>query len=97
MGLLVAEEGKPEEGKALLTKALSLDNSYPACHYYTGYLLGKNGRLEEGLRLFDETAALDPRNVDGYLLKGRLLEEHHRTAEAASAYRTALELLLELK
>jgi tetratricopeptide (TPR) repeat protein len=92
--MLVAGEGKIEEGKALLAKARGIDEAYPPAHYYAGYLLGK-GQLAEGLKMFEQAAVADPHNSDIYLLKAKLLEEKGAIPEAAAAYRKALELQLE--
>ena len=47
--------------------------------------------------MFAEAEALAPRNADIYQVKARMFEENGNRAEAATAYRKALELLLELE
>jgi Flp pilus assembly protein TadD/peroxiredoxin len=97
LGMVLVNEGKLEEGKTLMEKALQSEESYTPCLYYLGYTYGKEGNIKKALAMFNDALALNRMDMDLYVFKGRMLEENDRKAEAADAYRQALELALSLE
>lgn len=96
MGMLLASEGKTEEGKAMFARTLKADDAYPPCYYYSGFVSGKKGDLAEALKMFDAAAAINPMDYNILVYKARMYEENKMLRESAESYRKALELILQL-
>ncbi len=92
--LLLVNDGKIDEGKTILEKALKTDEAYTPCYYYAGFACGKQGKLDEARRMFDEAARLNPLDYNIEVFKARVFEEQNKQPEAAEAYRKALETVL---
>lgn len=93
-GMILATEGKKEEGEALLAAARKGEETYAPCYTYAGYLYGREGKLAEALRMFDAAEKVNPLDYRIYVYKGRVFELRNDPKGAADAYRKALELLL---
>ena len=95
LGQVALNEGKLDEARQLLDKALASADSYPECYTYSALAHGRAGEMEKALQLFEEAARLTPRDPASLIAKGKLLEEKARIQEAATAYRQALEKILQ--
>jgi tetratricopeptide (TPR) repeat protein len=96
MGMLLANEGKTEEGKAMFARTVKADDAYTPCYYYRGFVLGKNGDLAGALKMFDAAMAINPMDYNILVYKARMYEEYKMPRESAESYRKALELILQL-
>lgn len=95
--LLLFTDGHFDEGQALITQALKVDESYTPCYYYAGFAYGKQGKLDDAVRMFDEAEKMNPLDYNIHVFKGRMFEETNNPQKAAEAYRKALETILPLK
>ncbi len=95
LGYLLTKSGKIQESLDLLSRAAERD-SYTPSHYYYAYALGKAGRLKESFAAFDKALSLNPFEVKIYRLRAEIYEENKMLKEAASDYRKALELTLNI-
>jgi len=93
-GMLLVNDGKVDDGKALMLKAMKVEENYTPCFYYLGYVFGKEGKMDDALSMFSRALAINRMDVDIFLYKGRMYEETGKPEEAAKAYRQALELVL---
>lgn len=96
LGYLYSKTGKPKEALEILKKTVTR-NSYTPSHYYYAYALSKAGQLKESLASFDEAISLNPYEPEIYLLRAESYEESKMLKEAASDYRKALELLMNIQ
>jgi peroxiredoxin/Tfp pilus assembly protein PilF len=94
MGMILARAGKTEKGKALLAKALDLDDSYTPCYYYLGYLSGIEGNMKKASTLFHDAGKLNRMDPNIFIYRGRMFEKRKNSTKAAAAYRKALEMML---
>lgn len=97
LGMLLVDDGKTEDGKALLQKAMKAEENYTPCFYYLGYAYGKEGKIDDALSMFSRALEINRLDMDIYLYKGRMYEEIGKPEEAAKAFRQALELVLSLE
>ncbi|MDA8087828.1 MAG: tetratricopeptide repeat protein [Nitrospiraceae bacterium] len=95
LGKILLDGGKTAEGKALLEKALKLEDSYPPCYYYLGYVYGSEGNLPKAKKMFDEAVKINPMDAKIYIYEGKVYEKQGKTREAASAYGNALKIILK--
>jgi peroxiredoxin len=56
LGMMLVKEDKFEEGKALMQKAITVEEYYTPCFYYLGYIHGKEGKMEEAATMFKSTS-----------------------------------------
>ena len=96
LGYLYSKTGRTKEALEILKKAAN-KNSYTPSHYYYAYALSKAGQLKESMGSFDEAIALNPYESEIYILRAEGYEESKTLKEAASDYRKALELLLNIQ
>lgn len=94
LAMVAVDEGKVEEAKGLVDKALGAGLDASACYATGGYVYGRSGNLERALQLYDEAATMSPWDPQPSLSRARTLEENNRLPEAAAAYRRALELMM---
>jgi len=97
LGLLLVNDNKLAEGKALMQKAMQAEENYTPCFYYLGYTSGKEGKIEEALTMFTRALEINRMDMNIFIYKGRMYEEIGKPAEAAKAYRQALELVISLE
>jgi Tfp pilus assembly protein PilF/peroxiredoxin len=96
LGYILARRGFPKESIEILNKAAKMD-SYTPAYYYLAYALAKNGQIKEALTVFDSAISLNPYIPTIYLLRAEVYENSKMLKEAASDYKRALELLLNLR
>jgi peroxiredoxin/Tfp pilus assembly protein PilF len=96
LGYLYSKAGKTKEALEILKKAAN-KNSYTPAHYYYAYALSKTGQSKEAMVYFDEAIALNPYEPEIYLLRAEANEESGLLKDAASDYRKALELLMNIQ
>ncbi|GFO60707.1 hypothetical protein GMST_30320 [Geomonas silvestris] len=94
LGILLVEQGKGAEGRALLDAARGSEDSYAPCLYYTGYALGREGKGGDAARLFEEAAKLAPFDYQVYAYQGMLYEQQKDLQKAADSYGRALETII---
>jgi tetratricopeptide (TPR) repeat protein len=63
----------------------------PQPHYILGLIAKQQGRVEDGLASFRRVLAADARDVGANVQLGQLLAQQRKYAEAAAAFRVALE------
>jgi Tfp pilus assembly protein PilF/peroxiredoxin len=96
LGYLLTRAGRMQESLDILSRAATKDSSYTPSQYYYAYALGKAGKLRESLAAFDKALSLNPFEVEIYRLRAEIYEENRMLKEAASDYRKALELTLNI-
>lgn len=96
LGYLYSKTGRTKEALEILKKAVS-KNSYTPSHYYYAYALSKAGQLKDALSSFDDAITLNPYEPEIYFLRAEVYEESRMLKEAASDYRKALELLMNIQ
>ena len=96
IGMLLANEGKVEEGISCLTNALKTNDAYTPYYYYSGLLSGRKGNLKNALKMFDTATRINPMDYNIYVYKARMYEELKMLPEASEAYRKALEMALTM-
>jgi len=94
LAILLVENGKPGEGRALLDTARSSEDSYAPCLYYSGYALGREGKSADAAKLFEEAAKLAPFDYQVYSYQGKLFEQQKDLQKAADSYSRALEIII---
>lgn len=95
LSVIAVAEGKTEEAKGFIDRALATEAMNPECYGYAGYVYAKLGTMDKALQLFDEGDKLNSADVNLMLYKARTFEECGRQQEAAANYRQALEMLLQ--
>ncbi|HET9553572.1 MAG TPA: tetratricopeptide repeat protein [Anaeromyxobacteraceae bacterium] len=91
LAALLVESGRPAEGAALLRQALAADDS-PRAWFNYGFATAAAGDRDEARRALLEALRRDPRFFPALYQLGRVLEASGQRAEAAQAYRAALEV-----
>jgi len=97
LGYCLVKEERYKEGLDLLEKVATKDDSYTPAQYYYAYASGKNGRFKDALGSFEKALSLNPYNPVIYLLRAEIYEDSKMFSKAASDYRKALELKLNIK
>ena len=97
LGLVALNEGKTGEAVILLEKALKTSDAVSECFTYAALAHGRTGDMGRAMKLFEEAARINPRDPAVLEYKGKLLEEKGRVPEAATAYRQALEKILQAR
>ncbi|NOQ65922.1 MAG: tetratricopeptide repeat protein, partial [Desulfobacterales bacterium] len=97
LGMMLVKEDKFEEGKALVQKAITVEEYYTPCLYYLGYIHGKEGKMEEAATMFKRAMEINPMDMNIFIYQGMMYEESGESGEAAKAYRKALESILALE
>jgi tetratricopeptide (TPR) repeat protein len=82
LGAILAEKGRYEEAKALLTRARQMRPAHAATLFYLGKLLWKQHR-DGALALLEKSANLDPENRQARFLLAQVYKAQGRKVEAA--------------
>jgi Tfp pilus assembly protein PilF len=92
LGILLAEQGRPEEAEAALREALRIDPQLAHAHSNLGNLLAEQGHPVEAEAALREALRIDPQLAQAHSNLGNLLAEQGRPEEAEEAYREALRI-----
>ncbi|MDA8170364.1 MAG: redoxin domain-containing protein [Nitrospiraceae bacterium] len=95
LGKILLAQGKTADSKALLEKAMKVEDSYPPCYYYLGYIYGSEGDLSKAGKMFDAAVKVNPMDPKIYIYEGKVYEKQGRIKEAAAAYGSALKIILK--
>ncbi len=92
LGIIHAQEGRPERALALLRRAVERHPSASDAHNNIGMILQSMDRGAEAITHYDKALAINPRYAIAYNNKGIALAGLDRYDEAISSYRHALTL-----
>jgi len=92
LGILLKDQGRPEEAETALRKSIQLDPKYALPWHNLGNLLTDQGRPEEAEAAYRKAMELDPKFAVPWNNLGILLKDQGRPEEAETAYRRAMEL-----
>ncbi len=96
LGYLLLKTGRTKEAIEILSKAVRED-SYTPAYYYLAYAISKDGQSKKALKLFDKAISLNPYDPMIYLLRAKVYENNKMLKEAASDYRKAIKLFLNIQ
>jgi len=89
LGSLLAQNGRPADAIALLSKAVSLDPGHAEPHFRLGLAYRDAGQLNPAIEELRAAVRLRPDHADAHLALGALLHGENRTAEALQHFRAA--------
>jgi len=92
LGLMAADEKKPNQARQYLEKAIQLNPDFSQAHYELGMVALYAGDLKVAERQFKQTVALDPYNDQGYNNLGLVYVFSKRPVLAERMYKKALAL-----
>lgn len=91
LGMVVSKGGRAREALDPLRRAVDLDPSNAAAHYYLAEVLNRLDQLPAALVAYEQAANLQPTNWRAFKGVGNVLDRMGRPAEAAVAHRKARE------
>jgi predicted TPR repeat methyltransferase len=91
-GVLAHQQGRSDEGLALIERSLALVPDRADWHNNLGILLQSVGKLDAAIDAYQRAIALDPGHANAYSNLGVLLRATGKPSEAEAAYRTATQL-----
>lgn len=91
-GVVVHQQGRSDEGIALIERSLALEPAQADWHSNLGIVLQARGRLDEAIAAYRRAIALDPQHANAHNNLGVLLRAQGQPDEAEAAYRTAIRL-----
>jgi predicted TPR repeat methyltransferase len=91
-GVLAHQQGRSDEGLALVERSLALIPDRADWHNNLGILLQSVGRLDAAIDAYQRAIAIDPDHANAYSNLGILLRATGKPSEAEAAYRTAIRL-----
>jgi tetratricopeptide (TPR) repeat protein len=91
LGMVVSKGGRAKEALDPLRRAVDLDPSSAAAHYYLAEVLNRLDQLPAALIAYEQAANLQPANWRAFKGVGNVLDRMGRPAEAAVAHRKARE------
>jgi tetratricopeptide (TPR) repeat protein len=91
LGMVVSKGGRAKEALDPLRRAVDLDPSNAAAHYYLAEVLNRLDQLPAALVAYEQAANLQPSNWRAFKGVGNVLDRMGRPAEAAVAHRKARE------
>ena len=94
-GLLAHQQGRSDEGVALMEKSLALAPNQADWHSNFAIVLQSTGRFEDAIAEYERAIAIDSRHANAYSNLGVLLRATGKPKEAEAAYRTAIRLAPE--
>ncbi|WP_344825944.1 tetratricopeptide repeat protein [Rurimicrobium arvi] len=86
------DAGAYEKAKAVYRKIILKDPQYADAFFNMGWILMRQDSFEKAARQFDLVTRIEPANAGAYYNRGVCYELMHRTREALSDYRQAVEL-----
>jgi len=91
LGMVVSKGGRAKEALDPLRRAVELDPSNAAAHYYLAEVYNRLDQLPAALVAYEQAATLQPSNWRAYKGVGNILDRMGRPTEAAAAHRKARE------
>ena len=91
-GVLALQAGRPDQGVALIGRALQLGEGSAGAHSNLGEGLRALGRLEAALASYDRAIALQPDYAEAYYNRGNVLADLQRHGAALASYDQAIVL-----
>lgn len=85
LGGHLVQQGKVEEGLALLERARLERSGFWAPHYYVGKALLQSGDLDGAIRRLEDAVKLNPEESSAWYQLGLALQKAGRSAEARAA------------
>jgi tetratricopeptide (TPR) repeat protein len=92
LGVILHNEGKPDEAIALLRKAIAINPRLTDAHYNLGNALLTKKDIEAAMASYRDALAITPRHAPANNNLANLLADQGALDEAISLYRTALEV-----
>jgi tetratricopeptide (TPR) repeat protein len=92
IGLVLEEQGRPQEAIRHYFAALRIRPDYEEAHYNLGIALEKQGRVAQAVAHYSEALRINPLLVPAHNNLGLALEKQGRITEAISQYSEALRI-----
>jgi protein O-mannosyl-transferase len=90
LGNAYMTEGRIEEAKVLIRKAIEIDDSYPEAHFNLGMILKDDENFIEAEKRFRRSLELNPNYTNANIALGNLLKNKGEVEEAITYYNAAL-------
>ena len=90
MGIVLAEQNKPEEAVKAFSKALSINSSNAETYNNLGNALQKQGQFEEAVEAYKKSLSINPDNAEAYINMGAVLKDQGKLEEAIEVYKKAI-------
>jgi predicted TPR repeat methyltransferase len=91
-GVLAHQQGRSEEGVALIHRSLEADPAQADWHNNLGIVLKTIGRTEDAVFAYRHAIALDPHHAKAHNNLGVVLKRQGHSIEAEAEYRAAIDL-----
>ena len=91
-GVLAHQQGRSEEGVALIERSLALVANRADCYSNLGIIFQAQGKLDDAIAAYQRAISLNPDHANAHSNLGVLLRATGKPAEAEAAYRTAIRL-----
>jgi predicted TPR repeat methyltransferase len=91
-GVLAHQQGRSDEGVALIERSLALAPDRADCYSNLGIIFQSTGKLDAAIDAYQRAIAIDPSHANAYSNLGVLLRAAGKPSEAEAAYRTAIQL-----
>lgn len=92
MGRIAGQSGRPQEGVALIERAIGIDSTRPEFHRDLAKQLATLGQLDAALARADEAIRLQPQDAETHCDRGVTLANLERFDEAIASYDRAAAL-----
>lgn len=92
LGNIAAQTGRPEEGYALLSRAIELNPERADALNELGIVLQELGRVEAALEAYERAIRLEPDYAEAHVNLGNSLADLHRYEAALVSYERAIAL-----
>jgi len=92
LGMVRHQMGRPDEGIALIERAIAVQPSYAGFHNNLGNIYAGSGKVPKALAAYQQAVSLDQNNADLYNNLGALFKAERQFEEALAAYQRALAL-----
>ena len=91
-GVLAHQQGRTDEGIALIQRSLELDSKQADWYSNLGIVYNAAHRFDDAIAAYERAIALEPRHANAHNNLGVLLRATGKPVEAEAAYRKALEI-----
>jgi len=92
LGLVLKEQGKPDEAFSCFQKAVEIDPDYVEAYNHIGNALREQGKSEEALMYYKKALGINPNSAVTYFNMGITLRGQGKPDEAIFCYRKVLEI-----